>query len=119
MSDKPVWMETWTSEGEELVFDPVPQPTHWEPAHCVARAALAAAAAQLARALLAVEWNGVQVGRVRHCPSCRGAERHGRDYNGVSLDDGKCDLDDALTRAGFPDQASRDEARRMMAEAKR
>ena len=114
--DKPVWMEEWA-------YDHVAGPTidgdaAWSRGPSDERIRMCAAAPALVRALLAVEWRGVQVGNVHHCPGCRGAERHGRDYDGENIGDGACQLDAALTLAGFPTQASRDEARRVMREAK-
>lgn len=62
------------------------------------------------RALLEVEWHGGTIGRVHHCPACRGAERHCADYDGERIADA-CPLDAALSAAGLSTQAQRDEAR--------
>lgn len=71
------------------------------------RLRLASAAPEMVRALLLVEWNG-GAGR-GDCSDCE-ADRY--------LDGGHhasdCDLDAALTKAGFPDQVSRDAGRKEM-----
>lgn len=122
---KPVWMETWTAYfvwvklGDRVVAsfsvtDPPDEDLdahdHGRECHVTAlsacagneRAALAAAAPALVRALLIGEWGGWVP-----CPVCN--------RNGPHRDD--CELDHALKTAGFPDQASRDAARKLMEES--
>lgn len=74
------------------------------------RARLAAAAPALARALLGMEWAAMDRDQEHVCAECWGLEHKHEDG---------CAVDAALTSAGFPDQVSRDDARRMIAEAKR
>lgn len=109
------WLETWKLTGRDDDSGPIYK------GHGVSRgtwvqaifttekiAALCAAAPDMCRALLAVEW----IDYDEHCPFCR-AER------GVSAVPGRrpvvhesCWVDVALTKAGLPDQASRDAARK-------
>ena len=63
----------------------------------------------LVRALLAVEWTQLDDG-YDGCADCR---RSKDGYSTVDHDN-PCALDAALTAAGLPDQASRDEARRQI-----
>lgn len=65
-------------------------------------------------ALLAVEWTQLDDG-YDGCADCR---RCKRGYATVGHED-YCDLDAALSAAGLPDQASRDEARRAIAERRK
>lgn len=118
MSDKPVWMETWAAHPACAVVRAEPGVSGVVAqfgTDDIDRTHLAAAAPSLVRALLAVEWKGPQIGRVRHCSACGGAERHDHDYNSDRLGGPSCSLDAALTAAGFPTQDSRDEARKLMA----
>lgn len=65
----------------------------------------------LVRALLAVEWVPMTMlayPSIRACAKC--TEMRGLGHKPT------CSTDAALTAAGFPDQASRDEARKRMAE---
>lgn len=111
MSHKPVWMETWAYDDRDGIDI---ASGHWATDWTGQRAKLAAAAPQLVRALLAVEWGGMEPGMdgggEACCPDCgnfhfvAGGPTH-RDW---------CSVDAALTAAGFPDQASRDEARKLM-----
>lgn len=65
------------------------------------RATLAAAAPEMCRALLAVEWaSGMWC-----CPMCKMRSDHGHH---------DCSLDATLTKAGLPGHASRDAARKEM-----
>lgn len=137
MSDKPVWMERWEQERARVVMagtydaatkrdrvlslfeDDLRNDRVGYEDDCE-RAKLAAAAPELVRALLAVEWGGVQIGQVHHCPACGGAERHCYDFDGCLMREDVdstpgCPLDAALTAAGFPTQESRDEARELLA----
>jgi|SRR5882762_2583729 len=68
------------------------------------QAIFVAAAPEMCRALLAVEWGGTgNYGSCAACPDCGGeGHRHESD----------CDLDTAITKAGLPDQESRDAARK-------
>jgi hypothetical protein len=74
----------------------------------VLRAELAAAAPAMVRALLKTEWRHLVGGKF--CDACSW-----RPSPGDSVFDrhsSGCAVDEALTAAGFPDQASRDAARR-------
>lgn len=64
-------------------------------------------------ALLNLEWTNMVGLSVDHCPVCRAAPTSdaGRHYS-------HCYLDDALTLAGFPDQASRNAERNRRATAR-
>jgi len=97
---EPVWLQDCWAD--------VPAPTYELGNEAMDFARLAAAAPALVRALLAVEWDDYE--GCPCCPSCNEA----RDGNGH--DSGACPVDAALTRAGFPDAASRDAARARMAE---
>lgn len=84
------------------------------------RARLAAAAPALVRALLNAEWDGDRFAETPFgdkCPECGGVPREvlpsGR-LDPTLRHHPNCDIDAALTAAGLPDQASRDEARRGM-----
>lgn len=115
VSKRPVWMRDFPlrDDGREG-----PHERWWdcdecgEPSLCRGHYQIAAAAPALVRALLQSElaFDVDQSESTRHfCPACdETAPGH---YAG-------CPLDAALTAAGFPDQASRDDARRLMREAK-
>lgn len=121
------WEETWEYGGriasdECIVFDKGSYATVSAGSHTVStaiehsaqrlpgRVRLAVAAPETVRALLAVEW----LTDAPWCSRCK-ASRHD-DYYGADL--GKhepdCTLDAALTKAGLPDQASRDAARKKL-----
>lgn len=70
----------------------------------------------LVQALLAVEWAQRKMtsfagGVLDACPACG---RFRWPDEGHNSQPGKCPLDEALTAVGLPDQASRDEARRII-----
>lgn len=69
----------------------------------VERAKLAVAAPDMCRALLEVEWSARLQVAMYWCACCVGE---------VPNHDATCALDAALTKAGLPDQASRDAARK-------
>lgn len=110
---KPVYLESWSPDEFGDVYKDRPEltpPEQWI-GHFgdavgvvrdddVARARLAAAAPAMVRALLSVELDGDGM-----LACCRGR------YTEHAYD---CDLDTVLSAAGFPDQASRDEARQMI-----
>lgn len=75
------------------------------------RAQLAAAAPDMCRALLAVEWNGMAYGNTACCPAC-GNIWEGEGSQPRETHAEACKLDAALTKADLPDQASRDAARK-------
>jgi hypothetical protein len=116
--DKPVWLEEWKCEANEkvvVVFDRggVSVASHPNVSLAEDRLILAAAAPALVRALLMVEWH-----RTLKCPEgvcvvCNSSRKSG---HGVAWTEQRpqCDLNVALTAAGFPDQASRDAARERM-----
>lgn len=139
---KPVWMYDWV-EGEspeghgDIQCVPggrvwISHPDHdsdfdtheerWSVRDMENRARkLVVAVPQLVRALLAVEWGGpfvdsspqnfAPIGNVvRKTVACSGCGGNHLDGHTTG-----CPLDAALTAAGFPDQASRDGARRMLA----
>ena len=110
------WLEEWhcESRGMGLVFGVYgiygqPVPMRLDTREGAPRARLAAAAPALVRALLAVEWTQLDDG-YDGCADCR---RSKDGYSTVDHDN-PCALDAALTAAGLPDQASRDEARRQI-----
>jgi hypothetical protein len=73
------------------------------------RTRLISAAPDMCRALLAVEWKGLtNYGTAASCPECDEEQRFGC-HLGDTI---PCALDAALTKAGLPDQASRDAARK-------
>lgn len=116
------WEETWTADvsslgssgacvstpGGEGVFaySPCPPGEGWTEGNHddAARATLAAAAPDLVRALLEVEWveHETQDGPVRYCPSCENVHPSTeRDYRARDRGHGPgCELDDALRKAG-------------------
>lgn len=111
------WLEVWShyTEGTPAVLYPIDgfeRVVHTTPTR--EQSALAAAAPDAIRALLWSEWgveakagdDGTQVPATyeKACPSCGYDPPHNEG----------CRLDAALTKAGLPDQASRDEARKMM-----
>ena len=141
MSDKPAYLETWrfySYEGPRNAPGPTKHfhgasvcttlagETNDQEHECIAtafsahadfeagekqaseRAALAASAPAMARALLAVEFSITGMYR-GICPACGPGRSHSSD--GLRHTP-SCALDQALIAAGFPDQASRDEARR-------
>jgi hypothetical protein len=80
-------------------------------------ARLIAAAPALARALLSVEWEGDDS---RFCPDCGGMSPSDPYPQGHSVGHAdSCALSRALTDAGFATRASRDAARKLMAESER
>lgn len=115
--------EKWDVEGVHLMVDISGDWFRWAAIKYlslgdVERAKLAAAAPDMCRALLAVEWNGDRSGCRDGCPSmcpdCRGLQRRWEHANWV-LDKGHkkdCTLDSALIKAGLPDQESRCAARK-------
>lgn len=96
MSDKKPWEETWRALGGGIVCgDMTPDSwscAFWHPSGPIderaARARLAAAAPDLARALLSVEWEDYS-GRCPWCSAIRGAD-HRAD----------CERQSALKKAG-------------------
>ena len=108
------WLETWRIAGKVgLLIKDVDGDIHMGPKFGVERTRVAAAAPMLVRALLAAEWQMVWIGGMHQaCPECLGVQPS-TGGNGHS----SCDVDAALTAAGLPDQASRDEARRKIAES--
>jgi len=112
MSERPVWMETeWTQRDFETTG-------RWTSD----AARLCASAPALVRALLAVEWTGDEGDWGPCCGLCgelKPGPPNGEQTWPTGLHLTTCDLDAALTAAGFTDQASRDEARRLMGEEKR
>lgn len=117
MSEKPVYLETWRWHVVPNVACQIVGPDHvWNVS--VEHAAIAAAAPALVRALLGVEWDGGDSCGMSVAPCC-GADKyptHGLDsdrHHGPG-----CDLDAALTSAGFPDQASREAAREAIRKAR-
>jgi hypothetical protein len=118
------WLETWgyIAAGAEfggIVFDRsqarIVRPTRDEPGTWADVAdkedlAFAAAAPDMCRALLAIEWQGGEFCAYQ-CPRCRVFEcSDDPTFHGKHIED--CALDAALTKAGLPDQASRDAARK-------
>lgn len=118
MSARKPWEETWTAHPDNgrLIVVVAEFPDD----HGVAlaldashmdRARLAAAAPELVRALLAVEWRGWSTVDMACCPSCEAlkhvavARKHAP----------ACTLDTALTKAGLATQAERDAARAQLA----
>jgi hypothetical protein len=75
-------------------------------------ARLIAAAPALVRALLAVELTVVRLGDIGPVSACRWSA------HAEAIHKPGCSVDAALTAAGLPDQASRDEAREELAERK-
>jgi hypothetical protein len=89
---RPVWMEEWTVDGA------------------------------LIRALLRCELAELEdsygMGYAQGCGACSLPTLPGVDGSYEIKHEPGCSLDVALTLAGLPDQASRDEARRLIAERK-
>jgi len=132
----PVWMEQWNPTGAFIIVpdanregffgttyalggsDPFPTDRDQE------RAKLAAAAPACARALLGVEWSSSGMENHAQCPDCGGfrpssVTTNDRPYYANRADHRQaCALDTALTEAGLPTQAKRDEARRLLATAR-
>lgn len=108
--------EKWSVEGIHLMVDISGDWFRWAVVKYpkngdVERAKLAAAAPDMCRALLAVEWKGQPSPRdgMSRCPCCRGRRRVGKlDFFGHE----DCWIDVALTKAGLPDQESRNAARK-------
>jgi hypothetical protein len=121
MTDKPAWMEDWACEANEAharVFSRGggivavrrnEGPGDPEAKDNESRLMLCAAAPALVRALLNSEWysgtNWDGSCPYSYCPRCDVQDTHREG----------CELDAALTLAGFPDQPSRDAARERMA----
>lgn len=81
------------------------------------RAVLGKAAPKLARVTVLTEWSGTRYDRPqmrawRVCPRC-GAPAPESELAGAGVHI-SCDLDEALTEAGLPDQVSRDEIRQVL-----
>lgn len=112
------WLEEWQSRDGWLVayrnpaVSIAPVCGYEAPDREDSTLALMAAAPDMCRALLAVEWKGPPSPNdwMSECPYCRGRRRPKKlDLFGHQ---DKCALDAALTKAGLPDQASRDAARK-------
>lgn len=128
MSDKPVWMEEWSSADESTFGDISLESQVKEKGHLgmdegliivgPARARLAASAPALVRALLLAEW--ADNDDEDCCPVCGELKpEHDQESTGGWTKNGRpCALDAALTIAGFTDQASRDAAREMIRNGK-
>lgn len=96
------WLETWDDEmSMGIIVD--------QDEDC---AKLAMAAPEMCRALLAVEWGAKHIqGLAVACPGC-GARRGLTFEIDYGKHDALCILDAVLTKAGLPDQKSRDAARK-------
>jgi hypothetical protein len=105
---KPIYLETWRvfADGSVTVARPDGL-LEWIDGDDEGRAELAAAAPTMVRALLRHEID--RDGMYTCCFGRETPDDHAYD----------CDVDAALTAAGFPDAASRDEARRKIAEERR
>jgi hypothetical protein len=136
-AERPVYLETWVPhhQGNLRVADEQGR-TGGQPevvmhdymigtsfTAIVERQRLAAAAPALVRALLGAEWaTNSDAEYTPRCPDCGVMVSLGAEYEyspttpGVHLEG--CIVEVALTAAGFPDQASRDEARKKIAEMK-
>lgn len=134
MSERPVWLETWLKRpGLARVQDNTDIAIDVEGDGATAlmacgehgkqedRAALAAAAPLLVRALLGVEWIRVErsvcvrcASAARRCPSCDNCPSCALALTGHELHAPGCHIDGALTQAGFPDDASRGAARALL-----
>lgn len=103
--------EQWRSAGTTLLIGDFPIGTMCDVKGTlvdddVARAKLAAAAPEMLRVLLQVEWEGGDCAGTSVCPACA-ADKYPENRRRHDA----CPLDAALTAAGFPDQASREAAR--------
>lgn len=113
------WLETWHVGSAGYIYD---EPDEFESCISIAqfmtansrdKATLAAAAPDMCRELLAIEWRGEAVSvaqnpgwaYARTCPRCQ-AKRKEHYKN--------CSLDAALTKAGLDTQEKRDAARKDM-----
>src|SRR5271167_2322092 len=99
---KPLFLETWTTDGYGICSDAtgtfLPGDKQWEgPPDFGGRNQLAAAAPALVRALLVAEWGYGDMGP--GCPACHASQ------HGFSSHHRACVIDTALTNGGFPDQA--------------
>lgn len=95
------WLETWLPVSDSYQ-NIIRFSVHGAPFHLTeARAELASAAPEMCRALLVVEYATHRQGGAE-CPIC--AEPPGHHH--------ACLIDAALTKAGLPDQESRDAARK-------
>lgn len=114
------WLEEWryqddpndggivNANDEYKLVPATPHGAWWD-------AKFAAAATDMCRALLAVEWGDMGGDFAPCCPKCHGPEPLDGPDEGLHSIFGHsrdCALDAALTKAGLPDQASRDEARK-------
>lgn len=107
------WLETWkatlTKRGGELDKlrpgrkDGIALFECGDLKVCAQYASFAAGAPEMCRALLDVEWSAKPRMAMAWCPCCLGE---------TPAHDNACRIDSALTKAGLPDQASRDAARR-------
>jgi hypothetical protein len=114
MGENPVYLETWSvgatypveirNDADRVVAQGHPDRTQ-----------LIAAAPALVRALLACEWAYVEWDEGSCGPQCQGCSSNQPTM--YAKHDPCCPVDAALTAAGLPDQASRDEARRCIAES--
>jgi hypothetical protein len=122
VSEKPVYLETWVPhyQWNLRVADDhgytADMPEVFIPSPHAERQRLAAAAPSLVRALLIAEWGYVNWDDGSCGPQCQGCSIELPNFDGKH--DALCTVDSALTAAGFPDQASRDEARRRISEMK-
>jgi hypothetical protein len=121
MSDKPCWLEDWeylpaqagTPQGAiartlgknhaSILFEPTGD-------ELLEEGRLAVAAPALVRALLLAEWAVVEWDEGSVGPQCQGCGFQ----SSIAKHDAGCVVDAALTIAGFPDQTSRDAARKAM-----
>lgn len=74
---------------------------------------LVSAAPEMCRALLAVEWFEHDEGGI-YCSYCHNGHDQKHPHSIAGEFKGPCIVDVALTKAGLPDQASRDAARKEM-----
>jgi len=113
------WLETWRykddpndgavvdGECQYILVPANPNGAWWD-------AEFAAAAPDMCRALLAVEWGDTGSDWAPCCPYCHGpSPLQGLEHHYLGHD-ANCKLDAALTKAGLPDQAPRDAARKEM-----
>lgn len=102
------WLEQWGYINGGLVKSRDGESDEDILASSLGRLALASAAPDMCRALLAVEWAAkLRWSLEQTCPSC-GLNRLHDDGSHAVI----CVIDAALTTAGLPDQASRDAARK-------
>lgn len=87
---------TWSKDERGANYNEVDE-------RAIERCTLAKAAPDMCRALLSVEWSAKPQLAMCWCACCVGE---------VPNHDATCALDMALTKAGLPDQASRDAARK-------